>query len=148
MHTSDKPLKMLEHARGHGNTATLEPIMEVGYSVTIVAVSPQQMRSTYGHTESLPIVAVQFVRSLLQRRVDDQLVTSPVVAPLLRRAADGMTVHTVRQTWNDRQRQGEATVRQRWTRSGYQPPTLSNNQALQMHGFGGWGNPSESENGI
>lgn len=98
MHTSDKPLKMLEHARGHGNTATLEPIMEVGYSVTIVAVSPQQMPSTYGHTESLPIVAVQFVRSLLQRRVDDQLVTSPVVAPLLRRAADGMTVHTVRQT--------------------------------------------------
>lgn len=44
MNTSDTPLKMLEHARGHGNTATLEPIMEVGYSVTIVAVSPRQMR--------------------------------------------------------------------------------------------------------
>lgn len=56
------------------------------------------MRSTYGHVESLSIVAVQFVRSLLQRRVDDQLVTSPVVTPLLRRAADGMTVHAVRQT--------------------------------------------------
>lgn len=72
--------------------------MEVGYSVTIVAVSPRQMRSTYGHAESLSIVAIQFVRSLLQRRVDDQLVTSPVVTPLLRRAADGMTVHAVRQT--------------------------------------------------
>lgn len=56
------------------------------------------MRSTYWHVESLSIVAVQFVRSLLQRRVDDQLVTSPVVTPLLRRAADGMTVHAVRQT--------------------------------------------------
>lgn len=72
--------------------------MEVGYSVTIVAVSPHQIRFTYGHVESQPIVAIQFVGSLLQRRVDDQLVTSAVVAPLLRRAAAGMTVHAVRQT--------------------------------------------------
>lgn len=79
----------------HGSTATLEPIMEVGCSFTTAAASP---RRTYGHAESLPIVAIQFVGSLLQRRVDDQLVTSPVVAPLLCRAADGMTVHAVRQT--------------------------------------------------
>lgn len=102
----------MEHARGRGNTAPLEPIMEVGYSVTIVAVLPRQMRSTYRHAESLSIVAIQFVWSLLQRRVDDQLVTSPVVAPLLRRAADGMTIHAVRQTWNDRQRQGEKSYRE------------------------------------
>lgn len=69
--------------------------MEVGCSFTAAAASP---RHTYGHAESLPIVAIQFVGSLLQRRVDDQLVTSPVVAPLLCRAADGMTVHAVRQT--------------------------------------------------
>lgn len=96
MQTSDMPFTMLEPARGHGTTATLEPIMEVGYSVTIVAVWPRRTRHTYGHAESLPIVAIQLVRSLLQRRVDDQLVTSPVVTPLLRRA--GMTVHAVRQT--------------------------------------------------
>lgn len=82
----------------HGSTATLEPIMEVGYWVTIVTASPCQMRRTHGYVESLPIVAIQFVGSFLQRRVDNQLVTSPVVAPLLRRAADGMTVHAVRQT--------------------------------------------------
>lgn len=72
-----------------------QPIMEVGGSVTIGA---ERGTCTYGHVESLPVVAVQFVRSLLQRRVDNQLVTSPVVTPLLRRAADGVTVHAVRQT--------------------------------------------------
>lgn len=61
MNTSDTPFKMMEHARGRGNTAPLEPIMEVGYSVTIVAVLPRQMRSTYRHAESLSIVAIQFV---------------------------------------------------------------------------------------
>lgn len=82
-----------------GSTATLEPLMEVGCSLApSLAPSLPQPRRTYGHAESLPIVAIQFVGSLLQRRVDDQLVTSPVVAPLLRRAADGMTVHAVRQT--------------------------------------------------
>lgn len=83
-------------------TATPEPIMEVGYSVTIVAAWLRARRgNTHGHAESLPIVAVELVRSLLERRVDDQLVTSPVVTPLLRRA--GMTVHAVRQRCNDRQ---------------------------------------------
>lgn len=91
--------------------------MEVGYSVTIVAAPAAAKRgNTHGHAESLPVVAIQLVRSLLERRVDDQLVTSPVVAPLLRRAA-GMTVHAVRQTCNDRQGDREekrgAAVRQR-----------------------------------
>lgn len=75
-------------------------IMEVGYSVTIVSAAAASKRrsSTHGHAESLSVVAVQFVGALLQRRVDDQLVTPPVVTPLLRRAARGMTVHAVRQT--------------------------------------------------
>lgn len=34
---TDVPLTIVEHARGHSTTATPEPIMEVGYSVTIVA---------------------------------------------------------------------------------------------------------------
>lgn len=68
--------------------------MEVDYSLTIVP----SKASTYGHAESLSIVAVEFVRAFLKRRVDDQLVTSPMVTPLLPGAADGMTVHAVRQT--------------------------------------------------
>lgn len=70
--------------------------MEVDYSVTIVAAAQRQRRRTHGHR--LSIVAIHFVRSLLQRGVDNQLVTSPVVSPLLRRAADRVTVHAVRQT--------------------------------------------------
>lgn len=65
--------------------------------------------NTHGHAESLPVVAVELVRSLLERRVDDQLVTSPVVTPLLRRA--GMTVHAVRQRCNDKQATGRGETR-------------------------------------
>lgn len=86
------------HARGqprqHSRIVTHHGGRLLGYYCSL---QKMQVR-THGHAESLPIVAVELVGSLLQRRVDDQLVTSPVVPPPLRRAADGMTVHAVRQT--------------------------------------------------
>lgn len=90
-------LTILEHARGHGtcsHTGAYHGGRLLGYYCSRLAAAKRG--NTHGHAESLPIVAIQLVRSLLERRVDDQLVTSPVVAPLLRRA--GMTVHAVRQT--------------------------------------------------
>lgn len=54
---------------------------------------------THGHAKLHPIVAVELMRSLFQRWINNQLVTSPMVASLLPRAADRVAVlHSVQQT--------------------------------------------------
>lgn len=55
---------------------------------------------THRHAEMLPIVAVEFVLSFFQSRVNNQLVTSPMVISFLDRSAGlGAVLHSVDPTW-------------------------------------------------
>lgn len=76
---------------------------------------------THRHAEMLPIVAVEFVLSFFQSRVNNQLVTSPMVISFLDRSAGLCAVlHSVDPTWTggggERTRRGKGKRRGKKTR--------------------------------
>lgn len=81
------------------NSATMYPFTLAGRNIVTACL-------THRHAKVLSIVAIEFVRSLFQRRVNNQLITSPMVTSFLSRIADRMAVvHSVRQTCVDEAKQ-------------------------------------------
>lgn len=83
-------------ATKRSKTESMYPFSLVGRNIVTACF-------THRHAEGVPIVAIEFVRSLFQRRVNNQLITSPMVTSFLSRIADRMAVvHSVRQTCVDK----------------------------------------------